>query len=82
MESSLQQRVMVSLGIVKATDVSLNTPYGIAVASNGTLFISDTGNNVIRKVGIDSIIITVVGNGIIGFNGYCVQPQMQNYTFQ
>ena len=53
----------------KARGASLNYPNGITIAANGTMFIADTYNNVIRKVGTDSIVTTVVGNGIWGFSG-------------
>ena len=38
-------------------------PTGVAVDATGNLFIADTGNNVIRKVGTNGIITTVAGNG-------------------
>jgi sugar lactone lactonase YvrE len=47
-----------------ATSAELNNPNGIAVDSEGNLFISDTGNNCIRKVIPAGIITTVAG----GFN--------------
>ena len=46
-----------------ATNAELNDPYGVAVDATGNLFIADTGNNVIRKVGTNGIITTVAGNG-------------------
>lgn len=33
-----------------APQISLSSPHGIAVASNGTLLVSDTGNNLIRRI--------------------------------
>lgn len=48
----------------------LNSPSAVAVDSLGHLFIVDRGNNRIRRVDVDSrIITTVVGNGDIGFSG-------------
>ena len=36
---------------------------------DGTLYIADTGNNRVRRVGPDGIITTVAGNGESGFSG-------------
>ena len=36
---------------------------GIAVASDGTLFIADTQNGRVRRIGTDGVITTVAGNG-------------------
>ncbi len=48
----------------------LNLPSNVAVDSLGHLFIVDRGNNRIRRVDVDSrIITTVAGNGDIGFSG-------------
>jgi sugar lactone lactonase YvrE/uncharacterized membrane protein YgcG len=46
----------------------LNAPSGVAVGPEG-IYISDTYNNRIRRVGTDGIITTVAGNGEYGFNG-------------
>jgi uncharacterized protein (TIGR03437 family) len=42
---------------------------GIAIDAAGNLFISDSGNQVIRKVNTSGIITTVAGNGSPGFSG-------------
>jgi RHS repeat-associated protein len=47
----------------QATNATMLFPQGVAVAANGELYIADTGNNRIRKVGLNGIITTVVGNG-------------------
>jgi large repetitive protein len=53
-----------------ATQAHLQFPSGIAFDGNHTLYISDTGNNVIRKVDLSSgIITTVAGVGTAGFSG-------------
>ncbi|GJQ58203.1 MAG: hypothetical protein SCALA701_10040 [Candidatus Scalindua sp.] len=53
-----------------ATDAQLDLefPTGIAVDASG-LYISDTGNNRIRKVDTSGIMTTVVGNGTYGYSG-------------
>ena len=46
-----------------ATNASLSDPSAIALDAAGNLFISDSGNQRIRKVGTDGIITTLAGNG-------------------
>ena len=46
-----------------ATSAQLSDPHGVAVDAVGNMYISDTGNNSIRKVNTNGIITTVVGNG-------------------
>jgi hypothetical protein len=52
-----------------ATNAQLSGPVGVAVDVFGNLFIADTGNQVIRKVGANGIITTVAGNGQAGYSG-------------
>ena len=52
-----------------ATDAQLNQPEGVAVDASGNLYIADTGNNRIRKISPDGVIITIAGTGIAGFGG-------------
>jgi len=52
-----------------ATEARLYSPNDIALDSEGNLFIADTANNRIRRVGNDGIITTVAGTGIGGFSG-------------
>ena len=52
-----------------ATDARLNTPTGIAVDRNGNLYISDTNNYRIRKVGTDGKIVPFAGAGQYGYTG-------------
>ena len=51
---------------ILATNASLNNPSGIAVNSNGEIFISDFFNNRIRKISSDGIISTYAGTGVSG----------------
>jgi sugar lactone lactonase YvrE len=53
-----------------ATTAKLNSPGGIAIAKNGDIYISDTGDHRIRKVSKSSgNITTVAGTGNVGFAG-------------
>ena len=53
-----------------ATLASLSSPGAIFVDGSGNLYIADSGNNRIRKVGASSgIIITVAGSGEADFSG-------------
>lgn len=53
-----------------ATDAELNFPDGVAIDSNGNLYIGDAQNNRIREVAIASgTITTVAGNGVPGYSG-------------
>jgi len=53
-----------------ALKASLADPMGVAIASDGSLFIADQGNNRIRKVdALTGRISTIAGNGIQGFSG-------------
>lgn len=52
-----------------ASEVSLNEPEGVAVAPDGTLYVSDTGNHRIRKIDTAGVISTLAGTGNEPFNG-------------
>jgi hypothetical protein len=52
-----------------ATNANLSTPEAVAVDTLGNVFIADSGNTRIRKVGPDGIIITVAGSGNAGYYG-------------
>jgi len=52
-----------------ATNAELSSPSGVAVDATGNLFIADTGNAVIRKVGTNGILTTVAGNGNYDYSG-------------
>jgi len=53
----------------KATAARLRYPTGLALDSAGNLYIADSNNHRIRKVGKDGIISTVAGSGAYGFSG-------------
>ena len=52
-----------------AVNAQLNTPQGLAVDSTGNLYISDSANYRIRKVGLDGSISTVAGTGSCCYSG-------------
>ncbi len=52
-----------------ATSVNLNSPYGVAVGPEGSIYVGDAGNNRVRKVDTSGNLTTIAGNGICGFSG-------------
>lgn len=52
-----------------ATKLAMVSPFGVALDSNGNLFIAEYGSNRIRKVDTKGMITTAVGNGNQGFAG-------------
>ena len=52
-----------------ATSASISDIHGIAVDSNGNVFLADTSNSRIRKVDAKGIITTFAGNGTRGYAG-------------
>ncbi len=53
-----------------ATGAKLSSPTGVAVDSEGNLYIADSGNNVIRRVdALTYVITTIAGNGTAVFSG-------------
>jgi uncharacterized protein (TIGR03437 family) len=52
-----------------ATGANLNQPSGVAVDSQGNIYIADTGNARIRKVSSSGTISTVAGNGMVSYSG-------------
>jgi sugar lactone lactonase YvrE len=53
-----------------ATSATLTNPAGVAVDGSGNLFIADTSRNRIRRVdAISGVIITVAGDGNLGYSG-------------
>jgi YVTN family beta-propeller protein len=51
----------------RGTSAMINEPFGVAVDSAGNVFISDSFNNVIRKVNTSGIITTFAANGNFGY---------------
>ena len=52
-----------------ATAAQLRAPEGLAVDAAGNLYVSDTGNNVVRRITPGGTITTWAGNGNAGFGG-------------
>jgi trimeric autotransporter adhesin len=52
-----------------ATGANLNQPSGVALDSQGNIYIADTGNARIRKVSSSGTISTVAGNGMVSYSG-------------
>jgi sugar lactone lactonase YvrE len=52
-----------------ALNASFRLPIGLAFDGSGNLFVSDSGNFRIRKIGLDGIVTTVAGNGESGYDG-------------
>jgi hypothetical protein len=52
-----------------ATAAQLNLPCGLAIDSKDNLYIADSDNHRIRRVGSDGNIVTIAGTGESGFSG-------------
>ena len=52
-----------------ATAAALRLPKGVDIDGAGNLYIADSRNHRIRKVGLDGIITTLAGTGVRGFGG-------------
>ncbi len=52
-----------------AKEALLDSPGGVAVASDGTIYLADTQNHRVRKISPKGIITTVAGTGDQGFSG-------------
>ncbi len=54
-----------------AAQAQLAYPYAVAMGPNGELYIADSSNHRVRRVGRDGIIVTVAGNGVHCDEGGC-----------
>ncbi len=52
-----------------AAQALVNSPQGLAVGPDGTLYIADSRNNLVRAVRPDGTITTVAGNGVLEDSG-------------
>jgi len=62
-------------GPMPATNVQLNAPNGLWVRGDGTVYVLDTGNGKVRRLGTDGMMATLLtdGNGIAGGRGLWVR---------
>ena len=67
---------------VLAKNAKLNSPTGLTLDGKGNLFISDSGNERVRKVDLTTgIISTIAGTGVNGFSGdgsLAIKSQLSN----
>ena len=52
-----------------AVSASIDGPFGVAVDRAGRVYLTDSRNDRIRRVGVDGMITTIAGNGSPGFSG-------------
>jgi hypothetical protein len=52
-----------------ATSAELDTPMGLAVGSDGRIFVADSHNQRIRMIATNGVISTFAGNGVAGYAG-------------
>jgi sugar lactone lactonase YvrE len=52
-----------------ATNAAIDGPFGVAVDRAGVVYVTDSRNSRIRRVGLDGIITTIAGTGDPGFSG-------------
>lgn|GEM_PF-2659568 len=52
-----------------AVSAKLHSPTGIAISANGDIYISDTYNNVVRKITAEGVITNMAGKGEKGYSG-------------
>ena len=54
-------------GVVSTVAGGFRTPSGLALTSDGTLYVAETGAHTIRRIGPDGIVSTLAGDGTPGF---------------
>ncbi|PRX71137.1 putative repeat protein (TIGR02543 family) [Cohnella sp. SGD-V74] len=52
-----------------ATAARMNSPIGLTVDDDGTLYVAEHGNNIVRKISPTGIITTIAGTGAFGDSG-------------
>jgi sugar lactone lactonase YvrE len=56
-------------GVPTTIGAALSNPRGLAADSDGGIYIADTGNNMIRRLGPGGIVTTMAGTGAVGSTG-------------
>ncbi len=64
-----------------ATQAEIGQPYGLDVADDGTVYVSDRIHHVVRRIAKDGTIATYAGNGRSGDAGDGNAPQQAQLTF-
>ena len=52
-----------------AASASLAVPRGVLAVPDGSLYVADSGNNAVRRIGTDGVVTTVIGTGSCGASG-------------
>ena len=63
-----------------AASAQLYGPSAVAIASDGTVYIADSGNNRVRKVSLDGTISTIAGSGA-SIGNILLPPSFQSCAF-
>ncbi len=66
---------------ISATTAELDSPFGVAVDSAGSVYIADANNHRVRKVATSGLITTVAGTGNQAFNGDNIDAALANLNF-
>jgi uncharacterized protein (TIGR03437 family) len=61
-----------------ALQASIHAPQGLTVAPDGTVYIADTLNQRVRRIGTNGVIHTLAGNGLAAFSGDGVDATRQS----
>jgi PKD repeat protein len=54
---------------IPASEATLSWPHDVAVDADGVIYVADSNNHRIRRIGVDGIITTIAGVGVSGSTG-------------